>query len=428
MATEYSKDLSYYADDRNKFIDIHTSIKVAIESFLATELFKGDFSRIQYSNQNICFRKRVENVDSSEKDMDNIKPINLNLPFASFFQSSDFDDDDRPASIQAAQSIDGEYIESLGRRLRSTAVKATYKATAFFARRDDIRMAHQLLYWEKTPKAPIWIYNIVLWQGHKLAIPCFITIESVGSHTDYQETDWLEKSRIFPLDIEMTVRTYEILIPNVRKIIDLPVRWGNKYSSETFDSDSDDNIYITQEAILVWANKKWDFNTDVKNIDTSSTEVQANAAKYFSDKQYTQSQLEEMCGHLPNYQTNDIIEGYWSETEEVSINKIKVSGSTDTTVTIDCRIKPADYKYFSNIAFYIPGHDDIIGTDPRQTTYTITGLYPNSTYDIKVVTTGSTGVKTTYSLSASTLDSEKNEAPSKEKVFKKGNSLVGMKF
>src|SRR5574344_551163 len=408
MATEYSKDLSYYADDRNKFIDIHTSIKIAIESFLATELFKGDFSRIQYSNQNICFRKRVENIDSSEKDMEHIKPINLGLPFASFFQTSDFDDDDRPASIQAAQSIDGEYIESLGRRLRSTAVKVTYKATAFFARRDDMRMAHQLLYWEKTPKAPIWIYNVVLWQGHKLAIPCFITIENIGSHTEYQETDWLEKSRIFPLDIEMTVRTYEILIPNVKKIINLPVRWGNKYSPETFDSESDENIYITQEAILVWANKKWGLLNDTSSVDATSEDVKINAAKYFSDKQYTQKQLEDMCGKLPNYQTNDIIEGYWSETEEVSINKIKVDAVTDSSITIDCRIKPSDYKYFSNITFYVPGHDEIIGTDPRQTTYTITGLCANSTYDIKAVTTGTTGVKTTYSLSISTLDSETN--------------------
>src|SRR5574344_406705 len=113
MATEYIQN-SYYEDDKNKFIDIHQSIKVAVEDFLATLLFKGDFSRIIYCTDDICFRRRIELVDSSHKDMENIQPINLNLPFANFCQTSDFDDDDRVYSVQTGQAVQGQYIESMG--------------------------------------------------------------------------------------------------------------------------------------------------------------------------------------------------------------------------------------------------------------------------------------------------------------------------
>jgi hypothetical protein len=46
-----------------KFIDIHLSVKVAIEWFLAQEFYKGDMTRIMYSEPEIAFRKRIEYND-----------------------------------------------------------------------------------------------------------------------------------------------------------------------------------------------------------------------------------------------------------------------------------------------------------------------------------------------------------------------------
>ena len=40
-----------------RFIDPHISTKVALEAFLAKEFFKGDFSRVIYSAQDIVFRR-----------------------------------------------------------------------------------------------------------------------------------------------------------------------------------------------------------------------------------------------------------------------------------------------------------------------------------------------------------------------------------
>ena len=87
LGTEY-QGTGYYDEDRSKFVDIHNSIKISIESFLATILFKGDLSRIVYCKEDIAFRRRVELVDSANKDTTNIQPLSLQLPFACFSKSS----------------------------------------------------------------------------------------------------------------------------------------------------------------------------------------------------------------------------------------------------------------------------------------------------------------------------------------------------
>ena len=81
LGTEY-KGIGYYDEDRSKFVDIHNSIKISIESFLATILFKGDLSRIVYCKEDIAFRRRIELVDAANKDTTAIQPVSLQLPFA----------------------------------------------------------------------------------------------------------------------------------------------------------------------------------------------------------------------------------------------------------------------------------------------------------------------------------------------------------
>lgn len=425
MATEYiQNDYFYYKDNATKFIDIHRSIQIAIESFLATTVLKGDFSKIVYCTPDICFRRRVELVDAEHKDFTNIQPINLDLPFASYCQSSDFEPDDRQFVMQSAQAITGGYLEEFGHRLRNIPVKSTYKATIFFARRDEIRMAHQILFWDQYPQAPIWIENKVIWNNKQLSIPCNITIDRVSSKTEYQESDFLTKSKIFPLDVEMTVRSYQLLIPNIDNIINLPVRFGNKYSPETYTDD--DNIYITQEAILVFAAEKYGLDVNPKDINHLDKEVQLNADKFFSKKQYTLAQLEDMCGKLPNYQTNDILEGYWTETYEVALNRLSVVQKTDHSCTIAYQIKPADKKFFKNIIFYIPAHPEVVITDPNLQQVEIDGLYPRSKYEIKIVTMSIHGVRQTFTLSCTTLDSDDNLAPNpvNQETFKGDNIIL----
>lgn len=266
----------------------------------------------------------------------------------------------------------------------------------------------------------------------KLRIPCNITIENVDTNPAYEEKDFLENARIFPITVEFVVRSYQILIPNIDHIIDLPIRWGNKYSPETFDSQEDaaENTFIVQEAILIWANEKWKFEHPREQINVEDENVKANARLYFSDKQYTEDDLVEMCGKLPNYETNDIIEGYWSESYECAINKLRVEAATPTSATIKCVIKQADHKFFDYMDIFIPGRETIKITDPTQTLINIDGLVSRSTYDLKFVTHSKQGVLSTYTLQVTTEEAPDDPAPNPAagKTFKRGNSLIGMQF
>ena len=99
-----------------RFIDPHISTKVALEAFLAKEFFKGDFSRVIYSAQDIVFRRRIELLDSG-KDGEQLNVTNLNLPFCSYMQVGDPEEDDRLATKNASLAVLGIYQEDLGKNL-----------------------------------------------------------------------------------------------------------------------------------------------------------------------------------------------------------------------------------------------------------------------------------------------------------------------
>ena len=118
-----------------------------------------------------------------------------------------------------------EYIEDVDRNIRSLATMAKYKISCFYSRRDDIRLAQQLVLWEQEPKYQIRLLSPVQYKNTTLDLPIFITIDSITTNPDYKETEWLEKNRIFIMDIELTVRSYQLLINNVEKVIQLPIRF-----------------------------------------------------------------------------------------------------------------------------------------------------------------------------------------------------------
>ena len=151
MAQEQIQE-SYYSVVGNKWIDIHQSVKTCIEVWLSKLLFQGDLSRVIYSVPDITFRRRIELLDKGKTENDELTPISLNLPYASYYQSTDWVDDDRGSTQQAAQALIGEYDQNTYHRVRSLACKSTYKIQAFFSRRDDVRVAQQLIRWEQSPK------------------------------------------------------------------------------------------------------------------------------------------------------------------------------------------------------------------------------------------------------------------------------------
>lgn len=416
MATEYIQK-SYYEEDKSKFVDVHQSVKIAIESFLASVVFNGDFKRVIYCKKDIAFRRRVELVESDKKDTLNIRPISLQLPFACFSKESEFENDDSKGLIAPA-SIVGQYSLESGWTIRNLPVKSTYTATLFFGRQDELRFAHDLLYWEMVPETPHWIVHEVLYKNGSILIPCYMKITDINTSPDYAEKDWLEKSRIFPVEVKMDVYTYQICIPNVKNIISLPSRW-NRYNAA---ANSEEELYVVEKAVMAWANSKFDLEAKpavnpVKGPDPDKV--------LFTEEDRTAEQMsEDMMMNLPNDVTSDIVEGYFAESFDIQLDQFFVEDVRPDSVVINVIVNKGCYDKFGQLDIIIPGKDPIYNKDPKKRRFEVAGLYPNSTYTANLILHSDRGVVTTFNLTFTTLNTPDNQAPTADSSFSKNNILI----
>ena len=420
MARE-EHNYGFYERSADKWIDIHQSAKICLEDYLARVLFKGDLSRICYAKPDIIFRRRIETLDKGKAEELEYSPISLELPFLSYSQTSDWENDDRPASQQAGAMIHGEYDTNTYKKIRSRAVKCTYTATVFYSRRDDIRLASQILNWEANPTGPIFLYDRVQFKGGSLDIPICVTIEKINTKPDYNEKDWLEKQRIFPLEIEMTVRSYEVLFGNIDKIIYYPLRHWN------LGFETDEVMYLTKETDLKFLIKKFDLDDDPIKIDTTDEEVSATAKSRFEDTHPSEEDLRHLAATCPNDYAMDVLKGYFTDDTDVRLDIYQYIEklSTPTSAYIKLKIKRADWKYFDHLSILVPGHGEVKITECDVDHALIEGLHPSSTYECKLLMYSVNGDITTYNLSFTTKVDPNDAAPTPERINKLPG-LVGM--
>ena len=420
-----------------RFIDPHISTKVALEAFLAKEFFKGDFSRVIYSAQDIVFRRRIELLDSG-KDGEQMNVTNLNLPFCSYMQVGDPEEDDRLATKNASLAVLGIYQEDLGKNLRTVAVKTKYKATLFFHRRDDIRLAHQLMFWEANPKHPLKMYITVYWRGKELQLPVNISIESINTTPSYNEVDWLKKARIFTMEVEFTIRSYQIHINTVDNELALPFRF-NQYNDSMSNNEE---VYFTEEAILAFSSEKFNFDINPEHINIESESAQKGIRNLrFSGMTLEEEDYRRELAKIPSDYSMDVLKGYFSESTAVNLNIYKYNDeksvvNDDGTVScyFDIQVKPADYKFFQKIVVLCPTKSPLTIEDCKAKSFTIDGLYFNSDYEIKILTYSKYGDVTTFNYKFTSKDSPLNLAPTTENLNKTVNvgtklpGLVGMEW
>ena len=426
--TEIIKE-QYY--NKDKFVNIHVCSKVSIEYFLAKLLFKDDLTRVLYSTLDFTFRKRLEQIDTANGKVEEaeVNMVSLGLPYASYFQESNWEPDDRVASMSAAEMCIGHYDMNTFSRLRAMAVKAPYKATIFFGRDDDARVAHQLLSWEQNPKSPILMYNYVKWHGQRLVIPTFVTIDKIEYNPDFKQSDWLTKARIIPITVEMTVRSYTIRLPNVEKVATLPIKFGERYE-DSYDEENERSAPLVEEAILQFAlDKEWGI-AEEKAIAPIDDSIGALTPKYFAPDELSQTESASLTRTVNEY-TTDILKGYFSDSSDVALNffKINLAKSTPKSLCLQFAIKPSDYQYFEKMVILIPAHDEVVVTDCKQKEVMLDGLYPNSEYHLTILTYSQAGNIKTFKLTGRTPDSPDNLAPSVDapkKVF--NGSLVGRQW
>ena len=412
MAEEFIQN-NYYNSTNIKWVDVHRSNKISIEAWLTKLLFHNDLSRVVYATQDIAFRRRIETLDQGKDDEAPLKPEMLDLPFASFSMSGDPEPDDRMAAVNATEAVTGLYYEEEDRKMRTIAIKTKYKIICWFSRRDDVRMAHQLLFQEMIPKHPIWMYTPVKWRNITVNLPTFVELESINTTPDYKERDWLTKNRIFPIEIELTSRSYMLTINNVDKIIQLPMRFANY--EDIFEEDEYEEV-ITEEVALTWAAQKFDIDIDTNAVDTNDSDYKLYSP-YFVNLEMSDDELASGVA-IPNKYMTDTVRAYWQEDTACTLSAYKYDSvrSTSSKARIAFKVKPSTFKYFDYMEFYIPTKEPVTVKDCHSTEAYIEGLYPNSTYKLTITVYSTDGTLQRYYLTFTTKNSDDNIAPQPENI------------
>jgi|LSPZ01.1.fsa_nt_gi hypothetical protein len=439
MGTEYLQE-KFYKDTQRLFVSPHEASKIALEHFLSEVVFKKDKSRIIYSTDDICFRKRIEQLDLvngwKPETLANI--VSLQLPFASYHQETNFEEDDRVSSVQANQMVLGHYEEALNAYLKAMAVLGKYKAICWFGRDDDARLAYQLLQWEQYPKSPIWLYTAVNWCGVTLLMPCFTTIDKIEFNPNYKESDWLEKSRIIPINIDFSVRAYTIRVPkieiNENEETILPLKFKGLYGE--YPSPGMEEVVLTEKVVLDFGLEKGWFETAYSNWNPNSIVTRIDDTSQLS-WELTSHPFEpnpKDTEYVKNGETEDILKGYLNEKSLLKINQFSINEnlSTSNKLVLEVYVTQQTLPYFSFLKLIIPGRQDIIidhliEGEGVLTQIDITDLHPASEYHIIGLFSTTDGNSQMIRLTGITKDSPDNKAPTIEKK-KKYPQIIGRAF
>lgn len=404
--------------DHNPFANTYYASLMPLEYFIANVLMRGDLRRVVWASDDMAFYRRLLTVGTQNgADTTNIKPANLELPFANYWYNGSWTPDDRIHSTQPAQMINGTWHEGLPAYLRAMAVRGELSFTAFYSRDDDARLAYELLLWEQNPKGPAQFATHLQWQGIQLAIPSFFTIEEPSFNPDFQESEWLKAQRIFPIKFRIVLRTYSIHM-RAQESYD-----GINRETATFATGIPNfggNMYLTEEAILNFAAAKgWGELDSSGPLDSSEDLDEADP--------FTEEEQATLIAD-PRAITSDLVTGYFENPGDVNINfcQVQPDSVTQNAFTLEWQIKPSDRELFSHMKVLIPGQTPVWINDTSLTSYVMSGLYPNSDYHIIVLFYAKSGTVTDVQLHVQTLEDPTD--PIKRPLRRKMGQLRGMEW
>lgn len=409
---------SYYDSIRNtnKFIDIDIACKMGVEFFLSSLLFKGDLGRVVYAKEDIAFRRRVETLGN--RDVHSGKSfsyLNLDLPYAAYSQTGSYEEDDRGATQNASQIVVGHWDPITGVLIKAAAVKIKYSATIFVSRLEDASIVARLLYFEKTPQVPFYFIAESDICGSPLNIPVFVTLESIDQNPDYNERDFLTKAKIFPVKVDMTVRSYMPIIEDFDGYIKLPLRFSGLYGY------NDEKVVFTQKTSLIWADAKWSAHKHLVKPNTNGIigiiknpqkpiETIADGEMLYQDTNGIETIL--LNEGKPRREKvdnaiKDVVEGYFNETRDCTLIEFRQNEekTTENEICIEWKLNPADEQNFKEILLYIPNVANKRIKKATTTSYTFKDLHPGSEYKCNIVVHSAFGTKVTYNLDLKTKGS-----------------------
>jgi hypothetical protein len=199
------------------------------------------------------------------------------------------------------------------------------------------------------------------------------------------------------------------------------------YGVGTRGERSDDEIYITESVLLNFcAKKQWGSLYDNEGVVDMSI-VEDNTPPGAT------TDLEDDAGNPIQYESQtinegivDIATGYFTAATDVYVNECSVDPAsiTQTGFTIGWLVRKAELQYLQDVTIYVPGQVPIKITDQRVKQQVITGVYPNSQYNVIVLFHSTNGSARDFHLSVTTAND-----PANPSIFKRRRGkLRGMEW
>lgn len=309
---------NFYKHDR--FVAGYYALYVALEEWLAANIFRQDLSRIFLASDEYAFRRRFELTDMSTA-YDEVAASSLRFPFVNYWPSgAGWTPDERVAANSASLVVRGLTHQS--RILRAMAVTTSIATTFYFDREDDARLAYEKLLWLSYRER--YLYTVIAWRDEQLGLPLNVKVQNLSFNPTFKEKDWLSQNRIFTIQAELELRSYS-LQPPIQP----------KYDSSVSVPD-DEKFSLTEEVTLRLISGK-------------------NLIGEFS------------------------IDTLYNQNPDILVNQFAVASSTPTTARLSWDATTATDDAISTIQLTLSGREMIV-LDKSRVDYTFRKLAENSTY------------------------------------------------
>lgn len=258
--TEKLPAQQYYI--HSSFVNVYYYVYKFLEQWIASNIFRGDISRVFMASDDYAFRRRFELTDTS-KSYEDLEFSSLRFPFANYFPQNDgWVTDDRLAAKSAALTYLGIYEENT--KVKASASIINIPVTFWFDREDDARLAYEILYFKSyneqynTTRVPYGRNNTlndssVSQSSNIIELPINFKIRTLQFNPQFTETDWLKKQRVFPLKVAFDVRTF-VLYPPAQPSYDMNVDANGTLDDGSSYEDGYNYYYLVDRVILNTSN------------------------------------------------------------------------------------------------------------------------------------------------------------------------------
>lgn len=357
------------------YVSTYYYVYMRLEEWLKEIIFRNDESRTFLASDEYAFRRRFELTDTS-KSYNDVEASSLQFPFANYWPlNTGWQPDTRIVANPAALVYAGVYEGDT--KIRAASVALPISITFYYDREDDARMAYEkLLFYTYNEH----YYDInVPYAGNTLGIPFILRVNNLRFNPTFNETDWLNKNRIFTISVEFDIRTY-VLYPPEQPDYDVEVDVDGMLSTGNEYDDGYNSYYVVNEVILNMTNKGDSIVNTIK------------------------------------------VNGTYDE-EAILINQLSIEDIDSISATIKWEVENADK--LSKIEIQLNNDPSLIELDPSTTQYVLSDLNENSTYNVAVIFYSNSGTTKKFTRTFETIS---DEIEDNSGIKEPEDSLVGLEW